>query len=178
MSNESKPQEWFYLQNDTWNGPFKTSGLKELVKNGEVNPNTLLKIEIAGVPIKAHQVKSLFAEKPALCSEGSSQQVAATWPCHGSPAIAEVAPCPMCPSSNSNKVSRTWYSSMIGPDLFDHVKCENCGATYNGKTGKSDTVPVTIYLIVPLVFVLAFIIIYIIVPLFCALARILRIILP
>jgi formylglycine-generating enzyme required for sulfatase activity len=60
MSNASKPQEWFYLQDETWNGPFKTSGLKELVKKGLVNPNTLLKIGIAGVPIKAHQVKTLF----------------------------------------------------------------------------------------------------------------------
>ena len=60
MSNESKPQEWFYLQNDTWNGPFKTSGLKELVKKGLVVPSTLLRLGVAGDPIKAHQVKSLF----------------------------------------------------------------------------------------------------------------------
>ena len=60
MSNESKPQEWFYLQDETWNGPFKTSGLKELVKKGLVDPSTLLRIGIAGVPIKAHQVKTLF----------------------------------------------------------------------------------------------------------------------
>ena len=31
MSNKSKPQEWFYLQNETWDGPFNTPGLKELV---------------------------------------------------------------------------------------------------------------------------------------------------
>ena len=60
MSNESKPQEWFYLRNETWNGPFKTSGLKELVKKGAVGPNTLLRLGVAGAPIKAHQIKSLF----------------------------------------------------------------------------------------------------------------------
>ena len=60
MSNESKPQEWFYLQDETWNGPFKTSGLKELVKKGLVDPSTLLRIGIAGLPINAHQVKTLF----------------------------------------------------------------------------------------------------------------------
>ena len=60
MSNESKPQEWFYLQNETWNGPFKTSGLKELVKKGLVDPSTLLRIGVASAPIKASQVKSLF----------------------------------------------------------------------------------------------------------------------
>ena len=60
MSNEAKPQEWFYLQDETWNGPFKTSGLKELVKKGAVGPNTLLRLGVAGAPIKAHQIKSLF----------------------------------------------------------------------------------------------------------------------
>jgi hypothetical protein len=60
MSNESKPQEWFYLQADNWNGPFKTSGLKELVKEGLVDPSTLLRLGVAGAPIKAHQVKTLF----------------------------------------------------------------------------------------------------------------------
>ena len=60
MSNEYKPQEWFYLQNETWNGPFKTSGLKELVKKGAVAPNTLLRLGVAGAPIMAHQIKSLF----------------------------------------------------------------------------------------------------------------------
>ena len=73
MSNESKPQEWFYLQNETWNGPFKTSGLKELVKKGAVGPNTLLRLGVAGAPIKASQVKSLFpnfqgAEQPVTSS--------------------------------------------------------------------------------------------------------------
>ena len=60
MTNESKPQEWFYMQNETWNGPFKTSGLKELVKKGLVVHSTLLRLGVAGEPIKAHQVKSLF----------------------------------------------------------------------------------------------------------------------
>ena len=60
MSNEPKPQEWFYLRNETWNGPFKTSGLKDLVKKGAVAPNTLLRLGVAGAPIKAHQIKSLF----------------------------------------------------------------------------------------------------------------------
>jgi hypothetical protein len=73
MSNESKPQEWFYLQDETWNGPFKTSGLKELVKKRIVGPSTLLRLGVAGAPIKAHQIKSLFpnyqgAEQPVTSS--------------------------------------------------------------------------------------------------------------
>ncbi|MEN9671975.1 MAG: hypothetical protein RL553_240, partial [Planctomycetota bacterium] len=51
-----------YLQDETWNGPFKTSGLKELVKKGAVGPNTLLRLGVAGAPIKAHQIKSLFPQ--------------------------------------------------------------------------------------------------------------------
>jgi formylglycine-generating enzyme required for sulfatase activity len=60
MSNASKPQEWFYLQDETWNGPFKTSGLKELVKKDIVGPSTLLRLGFAGESFKAQQVKSLF----------------------------------------------------------------------------------------------------------------------
>ena len=125
------------------------------MKKGLVNPNTLLKIGIAGVPIKAHQVKSLFAEKPALCSEGSFQQVSATWPFHGSLAMTEFVPCPMCSSSNTIKLSWTWWGGKFGPYLFNHVKCEDCGATYNGKTGKSNKVPIIIYTVVGWIFALA-----------------------
>ena len=60
MSNESKPQEWFYLQNETWNGPIKTSGLKDLVKKGLVGPSTLLRLGNEGEPFKASRVKDLL----------------------------------------------------------------------------------------------------------------------
>ena len=60
MSNESKPQEWFYLQGETWNGPLKTSGLKDLVKKGIVGPSTLLRLGNEGEPFKASRVKDLL----------------------------------------------------------------------------------------------------------------------
>ena len=157
MSNESKPQEWFYLHNENWNGPFNTPALKELVKKSLVGPDTLLRIGIAGVPIKAHQVKSLFAEKPGLCSEGCLLQVSATWPFIRSLAMAKFATCPRCSSSNVSKVSDTWWGGIVGPYLLNHVRCQDCGTTYNGKTGKSNTVPIIIYQVVTWIVFFAFI---------------------
>jgi len=60
MSNESKPQEWFYLQGETWNGPLKTSGLKDIVKKGIVGPSTLLRLGNDGEPFKASRIKDLL----------------------------------------------------------------------------------------------------------------------
>ena len=33
----------------------------------------------------------------------------------------------------------------MGPALLTHVKCEECGTQYNGKTGKSNTTGIVIY---------------------------------
>jgi len=35
-------------------------------------------------------------------------------------------------------------SVAFGASFSCHVKCLHCGATYNGKTGKSNAVPITI----------------------------------
>jgi hypothetical protein len=43
---------------------------------------------------------------------------------------------------------------MLGPGLLSHVKCQVCGATYNGKTGRSNTGGIIVYSVV--VGVLAF----------------------
>ena len=32
--------------------------------------------------------------------------------------------------------------------MFTHVKCQNCGQQYNGKTGESNTRRIVIYLVV------------------------------
>ncbi|MGH9761359.1 MAG: hypothetical protein ACREDR_37710 [Blastocatellia bacterium] len=37
---------------------------------------------------------------------------------------------------------------MLGPKLLTHVKCVQCGATYNGKTGNPNTTGIIIYLVV------------------------------
>ena len=72
---------------------------------------------------------------------------------------SEFAPCPSCSSTNARKMSFTWWGGVLGPAIFSHVKCQECGTTYNGKTGASNTVAITIYVLVS--FVLAFIILFV-----------------
>jgi transposase-like protein len=64
------------------------------------------------------------------------------------------APCPNCGQSNAKKVGFTWWGGALGPRMFTHVKCQNCGAEYNGKTGKSNQQNIIIYTLVG--FVIAF----------------------
>jgi hypothetical protein len=63
----------------------------------------------------------------------------------------EFAPCPKCQSTDARKVPYTWWGGALGPRLFNQVKCNNCGASYNGKTGKSNTTNIIIYTVVILV---------------------------
>jgi hypothetical protein len=58
------------------------------------------------------------------------------------------APCPKCQSDSAEKVGFTWWGGLIGPRLLKHVKCNRCGATYNGKTGQSNTTAIIIYTVV------------------------------
>jgi predicted nucleic-acid-binding Zn-ribbon protein len=57
----------------------------------------------------------------------------------------QYAPCPSCGQNNAQKVNFTWWGGALGPRLFTHVKCQNCGTEYNGKTGKSNTNNIIIY---------------------------------
>jgi len=63
----------------------------------------------------------------------------------------QYAPCPKCGSTEANKVGYTWWGGVLGPSLFHHVKCTRCGATYNGKTGKSNVTAIIVYTVVILV---------------------------
>ena len=42
--------------------------------------------------------------------------------------------CPKCGAPNHKKVGFTWWGGVVGPKLFSHVKCLNCGEGFNGKT--------------------------------------------
>jgi uncharacterized protein (DUF983 family) len=42
----------------------------------------------------------------------------------------------------------TWWGGALGPYLLTHVKCPECGMTYNGKTGQSNTTAIIIYSVV------------------------------
>ncbi len=64
---------------------------------------------------------------------------------------SQFAVCPKCGKTDAKKVSYTWWGGALGPRLFNHVKCNSCGTEYNGKTGKSNTMPIIIYTVVIIV---------------------------
>lgn len=67
-----------------------------------------------------------------------------------------VEACPSCQSSELTKVKFTWWGGFIGPKIINTVKCNDCGKSFNGKTGGSNTVPIIIYTVVILAVVLLF----------------------
>lgn len=67
--------------------------------------------------------------------------------------MADYAPCPNCSSTRAKKVGMTWWGGVIGPKLLTHVKCQDCGTAYNGKTGQSNTAGIIIYTVVILAIV-------------------------
>ncbi|MDR2188381.1 MAG: hypothetical protein LBE62_10060 [Azonexus sp.] len=58
--------------------------------------------------------------------------------------VFEYKPCPKCSSLKVEKVGFTWWLGIL-PSLLNQVKCKECGASYNGKTGKSNTGAIIIY---------------------------------
>jgi DNA-directed RNA polymerase subunit RPC12/RpoP len=59
-------------------------------------------------------------------------------------------PCPKCGAAEPKRVKFTFWGSFYGPKMFNHVRCLECGATYNGKTGGSNTLPAIGCILVPL----------------------------
>jgi rubredoxin/bifunctional DNA-binding transcriptional regulator/antitoxin component of YhaV-PrlF toxin-antitoxin module len=59
--------------------------------------------------------------------------------------MTSYVPCPQCGSADIKKVNFTWWGGLLGPRLFNHVKCNSCGFKYNGKTGKPNTTAIIIY---------------------------------
>lgn len=55
-------------------------------------------------------------------------------------------PCPRCSSKLSYQPAFTWWGGYMGPVMLNHVKCTQCGKGYNGKTGKSNNLIISIYL--------------------------------
>ena len=72
--------------------------------------------------------------------------------------MKQFAPCPKCRNANAQQLSFTWWGGVLGPKLFTHVKCQTCGAKYNGKTGRNNTTNIVIYFAIVgiIVFVLSF----------------------
>ncbi len=72
--------------------------------------------------------------------------------------MADYAPCPKCSSPRAKKVGFTWWGGVLGPSLLTHVKCQDCGTTYNGKTGQSNSAAIIVYSIVVGVIAIALVI--------------------
>ena len=72
--------------------------------------------------------------------------------------MAEFVNCPQCGSARVEKVKYTIWGGMIGPRLLNHVKCQDCKATFNGKTGKSNSTAIALYFVG--IFVIAFLIVF------------------
>lgn len=60
----------------------------------------------------------------------------------------QFAQCPKCKNANAEQVKFTWWGGLLGPKILKHVKCNSCGAKYNGKTGKDNTTGIVIYSLV------------------------------
>jgi len=68
-----------------------------------------------------------------------------------------ISNCPKCNSTSIKKVKWTWWGGALGPALINSTKCESCGHTFNGNTGKSNATAIVIYSIV--IFVIGIIIV-------------------
>lgn len=74
---------------------------------------------------------------------------------------SQYAPCPKCNASGAERISFTWWGGLIGPRILTHVKCPGCGYSYNGKTGRDNTVGIVIYSIIVGAVVLGFVVVLI-----------------
>src|SRR5690349_17157571 len=46
------------------------------------------------------------------------------------------ADCPQCGCpGHADRVTFTWWGGLVGPAMFNHVRCRRCDTCYNGKTG-------------------------------------------
>ncbi|MBC8230928.1 hypothetical protein H8E77_15360 [bacterium] len=68
--------------------------------------------------------------------------------------MSEYVPCPKCGGSEVKKIGFTWWGGALGPRLLNHVKCQKCGTTYNGKSGKSNAIAIAVYSVIVLIIVI------------------------
>jgi predicted Zn finger-like uncharacterized protein len=63
-------------------------------------------------------------------------------------------PCPSCGGTHAEKVLWTPWGSFYGPAMVNHVKCQDCGYCYNGKSGRSNLIPIILFVTAPLLGIL------------------------
>jgi hypothetical protein len=65
------------------------------------------------------------------------------------------AVCYNCGADAASRVSWTLWGGLIGPAMICHCRCDQCGTTFNGRTGKSNNTAVTVYIVVSVAISLA-----------------------
>jgi hypothetical protein len=68
-------------------------------------------------------------------------------------------PCPRCDTPDPKKVKFTWWGSAYGPAMFSHVRCRECGYAYNGRTGRSNLIPIILFVTLPALLIVAIVIV-------------------
>jgi hypothetical protein len=66
--------------------------------------------------------------------------------------------CPACGCRATKKVKYTWWGGVVGPGLFNLMKCDACRCQFNAKTGKTALKAIIVYNVV--VFGVAFAILF------------------
>lgn len=64
-------------------------------------------------------------------------------------------PCPNCGAEDPKRVKWTFWGSFYFTALFSHVRCQECGTAYNGRSGRSNIVPAIVCVGVMLIGILA-----------------------
>ena len=70
--------------------------------------------------------------------------------------MSDFLSCPTCGSYAAQKIPSTWWGGTLGPALLTHVRCQSCGTQYNGKTGRSNTTAIAVFLLIATLVVAAF----------------------
>lgn len=96
------------------------------------------------IPIKARKCKYCRAW---INEEEDEEEAEAVY--------SEYVPCPRCSAHGAERVVFTFWGSFYGPALFTHVQCPKCHYKYNGKTGRSNLIPAIIFVLIPLLLILA-----------------------
>ena len=68
----------------------------------------------------------------------------------GRPRHSHWRPCPKCGGDRIPKVRFTMWGSFLGPALLAHVRCQDCGCKFNGRSGRSNLIPIILFVSVPL----------------------------
>jgi DNA-directed RNA polymerase subunit M/transcription elongation factor TFIIS len=63
-------------------------------------------------------------------------------------------PCPRCGADGAKRILWAPWGSFFGPALLCHVRCPECRCKYNGRTGRSNLIPVVIFATIPTLIIL------------------------